>query len=650
MQFWRRSIQWQLILSMGTALLVSILIVVGIYTLVVNRLAQSYLVEQALPSSIEAMRNDIERILVQPLTAAKDIASNSMVRDWLAGGEDSAQVGTFTTYLEGIRAEHKAFTAIIVGTASNHYFTEKGLDRTLSRSNPKDAWFYSFLDSNQPRTLNIDNDTATGELALFIDFKVEQAGKVVGVAGLGLSMKELSELIHNFSFGERGKVYLVRSDGLIQVHPEAQFSGKRTLIEQIGATAAQAVMSQLSTFKATATNSGFQRDGEDFLALSLPLRDLGWTLVAEVPQSQIYAEARRAMWISSGIGLAVALVCLLLVVLLARGLVRPIRQVTAALVAIGSGGGDLTHRLDSSRADELGDLARGFNRFLDSQRDMIGEVLTTSEQLRTAVGQVARVVDNTAERSGRQQEMTDMVATAVHEMGLTVQEIAQNAGNAAVASQTARDEAMQAREVVGGSIRHIENMSDEIGVAATAVGELAHQVASIDQVLAVIRGISEQTNLLALNAAIEAARAGDMGRGFAVVADEVRTLARRTQSSTDEIQQMIGSLKQGAENAVSSMHSGQAATGTGVESSQRTGASLTAITGQVERISDMNHQVATATEEQSAVTEEINRNVQGISDLARATAGEVRACRDDCQTLQRLADDLARQMGGFKLS
>nr|WP_095127465.1 methyl-accepting chemotaxis protein [Pseudomonas sp. Irchel s3h14] len=644
MQFWRRSIQWQLILSMGTALLVSILIVVGIYTLVVNRLAERYLVEQALPSSIEAMRNDIERILVQPLTAAKDIASNSMVRDWLAGGENSAQTNAFVTYLEGIRSEHKAFTAIIVGTASNHYFTEKGLDRTLSRSNPKDAWFYTFLDSNQPRTLNIDNDTATGELALFIDFKVEQAGKVVGVAGLGLSMKELSELIHNFNFGERGKVYLVRSDGLIQVHPEAQFSGKRTLAEQIGVSAAQAVMGQKGA------TSSFMRDDEDFLALSLPLRDLGWTLVAEVPQSQIYAEARRAMWMSSGIGLAVALVCLMLVVWLARGLVRPIRQVTAALVAIGSGGGDLTHRLDSSRADELGDLARGFNRFLESQRDMIGEVLTTSERLRTAVGQVARVVDNTAERSGRQQEMTDMVATAVHEMGLTVQEIAQNAGNAAVASQTARDEAMQAREVVGGSIRHIESMSDEIGLAASAVGELAHQVASIDQVLAVIRGISEQTNLLALNAAIEAARAGDMGRGFAVVADEVRTLARRTQSSTDEIQQMIGSLKQGAENAVSSMHTGQAATGTGVESSQRTGASLTAITGQVERISDMNHQVAAATEEQSAVTEEINRNVQGISDLARATAGEVRACREDCQTLQRLADDLARQMGSFKLT
>ncbi|WP_409373336.1 methyl-accepting chemotaxis protein [Pseudomonas baltica] len=242
-----------------------------------------------------------------------------------------------------------------------------------------------------------------------------------------------------------------------------------------------------------------------------------------------------------------------------------------------------------------------------------------------------------------------MVATAVHEMGLTVQEIAQNAGNAASASQSARDEALQAREVVRGSIVHIEGMSDEIGVASAAVGELATQVASIDQVLAVIRGISEQTNLLALNAAIEAARAGEMGRGFAVVADEVRTLAKRTQLSTDEIQQMIARLKQGAQNAVSSMQTGQAATGTGVQSSQRTGASLAAITEQVERISDMNHQVATATEEQSAVTEEINRNVQGISDLARATAGEVRDCREECRALTGLADDLARQMGGFRL-
>ena len=646
MRIWRRSIQWQLITSMGAALLVSILVVVAIYTVAVNRLTERYLVDTALPASIEAIRNDIERMLAQPLVAAADIAGNTLLRDWLAAGEDPAHAPRFIENLQAAKQRNQAFTALFASTATGHYYNENGLDRTLSRENPKDKWFYGYIDSGAERLINIDIDGATGEVALFIDYRVEKDGQLVGVAGMGLRLTELSKLIHDFSFGEHGRVMLVRNDGLIQVHPQNEFSAKRQLTEQIGAEAAKAVMSQGQGLR----SSRFQRDGEDYLALGLPLRDLNWTLVAEVPEAEIYAQMRQAVWLTSLIGGAVALVSLLLVVLLARGLVRPIRQVTAALVQIGSGAGDLSHRLDDSRQDELGDLARGFNRFLDSQRALIGDVLRTTERLHHSVEQVTQVVDDTAERSGRQQEMTEMVATAVHEMGLTVQDIAQNAGQAAQASQSARDEALQAREVVQRSVKGIEGMSGEIGKAAEAVEQLANEVASIDEVLGVIRSISEQTNLLALNAAIEAARAGEMGRGFAVVADEVRTLARRTQVSTDQVQQMIQRLKEGAGTAVASMQAGQAATGSGVESSQRTGSSLGAITDQVEHISDMNHQVATATEEQSAVTEEINRNVQGISDLARATAGEVRACREDCQTLQRLADDLARQMGGFRLS
>ncbi len=645
MQFWRRSIQWKLIASMGAALLASILVVVAIYTLAVNRLTERYLVETALPASIEAIRNDIERMLGQPLTAAADIASNTLLRDWLAEGEDVSQRAHFTEYLDALRQRNKAFTALFASTVSNHYYNEKGLDRTLRRDNPADSWFFRFTDSGDERMLNIDVDGSSGEVALFIDYRVEKDGKLVGIAGLGLRLHELSELIHNFSFGARGRVFLVRGDGLIQVHPQAEFSGKRQLSEQLGEAAAKTALVRQERVVSTR----FQRDGETFLALSLPLRDLNWTLVAEVPESQIYAQVHETVWLTSLIGLAVALLSLLLVVWLARGLVKPIRQVTAALVAIGSGGGDLSRRLDEGRSDELGDLARGFNRFIDSQRELIGQVLGTTERLHRAVEQVTQVVDNTADRSVRQQEMTETVATAVHEMGLTVQDIAQNAGNAAQASQAARNEAEHAREVVQRSISQIEGMSNDIGSAAGAVGELAAEVASIDEVLAVIRSISEQTNLLALNAAIEAARAGEMGRGFAVVADEVRTLAQRTQVSTGEIQQMIQRLKQGTGNAVASMQAGQVATGAGVASSQRTGASLGTITDQVEHISDMNHQVATATEQQSAVTEEINRTVQGISDLARQTAAEVRGCRDECQALRELADDLARQMGGFRL-
>ncbi|HLD68843.1 MAG TPA: methyl-accepting chemotaxis protein [Pseudomonas sp.] len=643
MRLWQRSIQWQLILSMGAALLASILIVVGIYTAVVNRLAERYLVEQALPASILAIRNDLERVLAEPLTAARGIAGNSLVADWLSSGEDASRQEAFSRYLTGVQIQQKALTTFIVGLDSGNYFTGKGLDRSLSRGPAENAWFYGFVDGGKDRSLDIDIDQTTREPTLFINQRIAVAGKTLGVAGLGFSLQAMSEMIRDFRFGEAGRVYLVSAEGKVKVHPQSEFNDSRDLAQLMGAKPAGELLGKAREAVQ------FEREGVVFLAIAQPLQALDWVLVSEIPEAEIYAEAREALLTSSLIGVAVALFFLGLVVLLARGLVRPIRQVTAALVEIGGGGGDLTRRLDESRADELGDLARGFNRFVGSQRELIGAVLATSERLRTAVGQVAQVVENTAGRASQQQDMTDMVATAVHEMGLTVQEIARNASNAAGASQSAREEAVQARQVVGNSIVHIEKMSGEIGQAADAVGELAKEVASIDQVLSVIRGISEQTNLLALNAAIEAARAGEMGRGFAVVADEVRTLASRTQASTGEIQQMIQRLKAGAETAVSSMHAGQAATGTGVESSQRTGQSLGAITAQVEAISDMNTQVAAATEEQSSVTEEINRNVQGIADLAHATAGEVQVCREDCQTLRRLADDLAQQMGSFRL-
>jgi len=643
MQFFKRSIQWQLILSMGAALLASLLIVILVYASAVERLAERYLLDEALPANINAIRNDIERTLAAPITATAGIAGNTLVHDWLIQGEDSRQAEAIGRYLNGVKAQQNALTTSVAVLGSGHYYSDAGLSRTLSRSTPADGWFYSLVDGALERWVELDVDKATGQPTLFINQRISAGGRVLGVAGLGYSLSAMSALIADFRFGERGEVYLVGSDGQVKIHPRSEHNGRAALAELAGAQAAR----QLETQAGQVVR--FERDGETFLAMAQPLEGLGWALIAEVPEAEIFGEARRTLWTTSLIGAAIGLFFLGVIVLLARGLVRPIRQVTAALVEIGGGGGDLTRRLDENRADELGDLARGFNRFIGSLRSLIGDVLKTSEQLRSAVGQVARVVDDTAVRAGRQHEMTDMVATAVHEMGLTVQEIARNASNAAQASQGARSEALEARQVVGESIGHIERMSGEIGQAAGSVTELAQQVASIDQVLAVIRSISEQTNLLALNAAIEAARAGDMGRGFAVVADEVRTLASRTQASTDEIQQMIGRLKNGAETAVSAMHAGQAATGTGVQASQRTGQSLQAITAQVEAISDMNTQVAAATEEQSSVTEEITHNVQGIADLAQATAQDVQGCRADCQTLSKLAEDLGRQMGSFRL-
>ena len=642
MTLWKRSIQWQLIISMGAALGVTTLIVVLIYSSVLHQMTERYLIKQALPAQVSAIRNDLERTLAGPISATEAIAGNSLVQDWLAYGENPIRMSAFARYLDGVKQQQNALTTSIAVLESGNFYSEQGQIRVMSRDNPADSWFYTLVDGDQDQVASIDTDKTSGLPTLFINQRIALKDKTLGVAGLGYSLQSLSELIGGFQFGERGVIFLIGADQQVKVHPNASFNDSRSLSDLTSVEAA-------NTLTAGSEPVRFQRDNEAWLASAQPLQRLGLTLVSLVPEDEIYADARAALLRTSLIAGAVGLLALALMALLVRGLVQPLRRVSQALGAISAGGGDLNARLDDNREDELGDLARGFNAFVASQRQLISDVLATSRQLSSAVTQVAQVIDNTAERAGRQHEMTDLVATAAHEMGLTVQEIARNANSAAHSSSAAHAEAGEGRAVVGRSVEAIERMSADIGRAADSVTELAEQVTSIDRVLTVIRSVSEQTNLLALNAAIEAARAGESGRGFAVVADEVRTLASRTQASTDEIQQMIESLKNRAEQAVSAMRAGQNATVSGVEASRAAGESLQTIAGQVEQISDINHQVATATEEQSSVTEEVTRNAQGIADLAHATASEVRDCQANCQALAELAADLSRQMERFQL-
>ena len=631
MTLWKRSIQWQLIISMGAALGVTTLIVVLIYSSVLHQMTERYLIKQALPAQVSAIRNDLERTLAGPISATEAIAGNSLVQDWLAYGENPIRMSAFARYLDGVKQQQNALTTSIAVLESGNFYSEQGQIRVMSRDNPADSWFYTLVDGDQDQVASIDTDKTSGLPTLFINQRIALKDKTLGVAGLGYSLQSLSELIGGFQFGERGVVFLIGADQQVKVHPNASFNDSRSLSDLTSVEAA-------NTLTAGSEPVRFQRDNEAWLASAQPLQRLGLTLVSLVPEDEIYADARAALLRTSLIAGAVGLLALALMALLVRGLVQPLRRVSQALGAISAGGGDLNARLDDKRDDELGELARGFNAFVASQRQLI-----------SAVTQVAQVVDNTAERAVRQHEMTDLVATAAHEMGLTVQEIARNANSAANSSSAAQSEAVEGRAVVGRSVEAIERMSADIGRAADSVTELADQITSIDRVLTVIRSVSEQTNLLALNAAIEAARAGESGRGFAVVADEVRTLASRTQASTDEIQQMIESLKSRAEQAVGAMRAGLNATASGVEASREAGESLQTIAGQVEQISDINHQVATATEEQSSVTEDVTRNAQGIADLAHATADEVRACQADCQTLSRLAASLRQQMERFQL-
>ena len=311
--------------------------------------------------------------------------------------------------------------------------------------------------------------------------------------------------------------------------------------------------------------------------------------------------------------------------------------------------GDLAARVNYMGSDELGRVARAFNKMADKFKGSLGEVAGATSQLAAAAEELSAINAETNQGISRQQSETERVATAVNEMSTTVHDVARNAAQAAQATQGADAEAQRGKQVVKENIKAIEALAAEVERAAQVIKKLEAESASIGTVVDVIRGIAEQTNLLALNAAIEAARAGEQGRGFAVVADEVRTLASRTQQSTQEIQRMIQGLQAGAGEAVKVMVEGRTRAQASVKQAAEAGESLESITQAVASITDLNIQIASAAEEQSVVAEEINRNVLTISQVGQQTSLASQQTMVASEELARLAAQLQNVVSQFRV-
>ncbi|MBL0545797.1 methyl-accepting chemotaxis protein [Aeromonas jandaei] len=387
---------------------------------------------------------------------------------------------------------------------------------------------------------------------------------------------------------------------------------------------------------------------EEAGAKSLRLREINNEIAEQMTKgvADLYDSART-------MSIVVSLITLGFVVVIAWLLTGQIRNPVMALLEQTRrvSAGDLTSRIDMQQFnnDELGTLAKGFGEMQTNLRTLVSEVSGSVVQLSSAAEEISSVASQSANNMHAQQHELNQLATAMNEMQATVQEVSRNTSDAASAATSASETAELGAKTVNDSIQRIERVASAIESTAVVIRQLGDDSRNIGMVLEVIRGIAEQTNLLALNAAIEAARAGEQGRGFAVVADEVRTLAKRTQDSTSQINNIIAELQQRAEQAGSTMQQSQDLMNTTVATAREAGESISQISGSVSSISHMNIQIATATEEQGAVSEELNRNVVNISHASEEVASGATQMAQACNELNHLATQLQEMVRRFRV-
>lgn len=356
------------------------------------------------------------------------------------------------------------------------------------------------------------------------------------------------------------------------------------------------------------------------------------------------------MWSVIG-GAAILLVIItMLVRLLATSISKPLIRTANLMHEISSGDGDLTARLPSEGRDELGQLGRSFNALVEQLNMIMRNIRNASTELDKASTDMLNDSQTVAGNISQQRRETEMVATAMNEMSTSVQEVARNAQQAAHSTDQATQHGKEAQDVVDNMTIVIQQLAEQLNGSSHSLADLGNDVESITSVLEVIQGVAEQTNLLALNAAIEAARAGEQGRGFAVVADEVRALASRTQDATAEIQSKIETLQRRTKITIDSMEASKQIGNNGVEQAKQTNESLEKLIAAINSISQMATHIATAAEQQSAVTSEINQNVSNIADAVASSEQLTQRSAGTSSSLQQLTVELNDQVNRFKLS
>ena len=568
-------------------------------------------------------------------------------------GRGSNESGRFGTYWSRYGGEE-----------ANTSITEEDLSKTeVALSGvPYNSWYTCPRNSGQTCLLEPYADTINGQTTLMttLSMPIRVNGKVVAVAGVDVALNALQAAVNKSQaelFKGAAHILIVSGSGALAANSGSpETLGKN--IEQALPGTGRDILQAVNTGAARVLEQG------EVIRAVYPVAPVEgarpWGIIIDLPRAVLLADAVKLQGLLDDaqtsdtvrtllVAAVAGLIGLLLIWLTASGVTRPIVSVARMLENIASGEGDLTRRLAYAGKDELGDLASWFNRFLDKLQPTIAQIKKSVTEARATADQSSEIARQTSDGMQLQFREIDQVATASNEMSATAHDVANSASSAANAARGADQSAKEGMGIIERSTRDINALAQEVSKAVQEVEALAVNSEQIGTVLEVIRSIAEQTNLLALNAAIEAARAGESGRGFAVVADEVRNLAKRTQDSVEEIRQVIERIQNGTRGVVNTMHSSQAKAQDNAEQIHQASRALTLISDAVTVISDMNLQIASAAEQQSAVAEEVNRNVSAIRGVTETLTGQATESAQVSSQLNALATQQMRLMDQFKV-
>lgn len=495
-------------------------------------------------------------------------------------------------------------------------------------------------------------DDASQEPRTNCAMAIQRDGVPYGVATIDVTLGFFNDLVASKEKDIGGQMLIVEGDGKI-ISNSTRISGPVVLKNISELTGTSAFASQVSKALAqrdqALQRSEFDNQGVASTFYMRSISGTPWFLATALPTSLITAQRDDVLGTLALLQIPMVLLLVLLAVYAIRQLVQRMKSLKTNIDALSAGDADLTRRITIRAEDELGAIGHSVNRFIVYLQNMIGEVTQATGAMSSSLEQLQRTSAHTNQILVRHASETDQTVTAITEMSSTADTVAQNAAETAAFTQRANEHADRSRVVVGEASNSVSALIGEVSSATHSVENMRQDAARITETLGVIGAIAGQTNLLALNAAIEAARAGEQGRGFAVVADEVRALAARTQASTSQINDMLTRLTAGVSSSVAAMENTQASCQSAADATARVNTGLDEMAGSVSHINNLSTQIATAAEQQSAVTEEINRSMVQIRQMVEELVQSGHATETNTQSLLDANGRVIALMGRFKV-